>query len=111
MIEDVIGGGIKLEKRLYWTLRTNATEWLYLLQKIIKTVEFPDEYDYVVMIDGADPSKWLYMLKRSVYGRDLVQKTLGLRDGHLQAGAVLNLDPLPRDPDVPEPTVSYYGEA
>lgn len=100
----------ELDMSHHWVIVPHGYEWLYLMGKLIASAPKPagqDDPRYFMFMRGAD---WGYGLNPEHYPRDKVQRTFGLKPEQLKCGKAVVLD-APSTKGLPEPTVSYYGEA
>ncbi len=89
----------------YWVLEPKAVEWVYLIRKLA------EEHDPEYIAFFADDGGPTVLLSRDKVPEDTLRKHLGIpKELDLAEVPIIRLWPM-SDEDLPEPTVSYWGEA
>jgi hypothetical protein len=93
----------------HWILDIHAVEWLFLAKKIVTTVPPADQEAgaTIMPLVGGDVR---FYLATKVFPAAVVGRFLGKEPGALKPGVAIVLTAKPR-PDLPAPTVEYWGTA
>jgi hypothetical protein len=85
-------------------------EWLYILTKLLKSVEIKAWNDYILNIHE-ESGDHVYMLKKERYNADAISKALGITvERFLQLDVVVLEEPV-QNKGLPKPSVDYWGTA
>jgi hypothetical protein len=100
-----------IDRKEYWSIRFEATsvEWMYLVNKLLHSITIENWNDF--FIGQMENGDWVYLLNRKRYPAESVAKTFGLTSANLEKLEVLHLHPVKANPALPEPNVSYWGNA
>lgn len=98
-----------VDESQYWVFKTAALEWLYVLGKIVERHNKDGEAQGVVYTFTSDGAT-RFMLLKSIYPSSELVKALGVSQEALEKQPMLTLQ-VPAKDDLPDPTVSYWGEA
>lgn len=100
----------EINKADYWFLQVEGIEWAYVLsEKITKGFEdrkADERAMFMIVVDDTN----IYAVKRSLVPIELIMKYTGMSKDVIEKAEVLKLTVKPR-PDLPKPTVPYWGEA
>lgn len=94
----------------YWTVEVvgSAIEWLYVLRKIVESLGDRHDDGQVIMMVYDHASVW-YLKKKYVPAALLAAK-LGFTEQQVNEAPKISLT-VKMKPDLPNPTVTYYGTA
>lgn len=92
----------------YFIVEPRASEWVYVIQKLIK--ETPDLVpdDVVLSLEMPFP---VYYLRREKFSVDRLAAAIGAKPRATAAAKVIRLQPFEVSGKLPNPTVPYFGEA
>lgn len=103
----VLPEGAKRED--YWVFDVAGTEWMYVLQSLLKRYVEAKVEDMPVITFTTKESQ-VFLLKKSYLPAELVMKATGFSSEWLASGQPIKLR-IKAKPDLPEPTVDYWGTA
>jgi hypothetical protein len=93
----------------WWQVKALAVEWLYVLDKLQKSVQ-PPEGMQICVVGAAWDGQPLYLLHRKYFSAETLASVTGLGvDKLAEFKGILTLKS--KANDLPEPTVAYWGTA
>lgn len=92
----------------YYIIEPKASEWVYVIQKIIMGTKGLVPGDVIVNLELAFP---VYYLRRDKFPVEVIARGIGATPKATAAAKVIRLEPFASSANLPNPTVNYYGEA
>lgn len=94
----------------YWQLRALSVEWLYVLEKLRTSIQAKDADRHALLAVGVDGAQ-TYLLSKKFYTAPTIAKATGIEAAKLEASSGVITLRGKDEPELPKPTVEYWGEA
>lgn len=92
----------------FYIIEPKASEWVYVIQKLIRETDGIKPDDVILSLELAYP---VYYLRRTKFSAERIATLVGSTPQAVSHAKVIRLEPFAESGNLPAPTVPYYGEA
>lgn len=92
----------------YFIVEAKASEWVYVIQKIIRDTAGVEVGDIILSLELPYP---VYYLRRTRFDATTLAVAFGGNIAQIRKAKIIRLEPFEASGKLPHPNVPYHGEA